>query len=175
MSAPVPAPIPADKTAFPPAKASAPGDSTFFLESQVGDPTVMSYSHTDDPWRLLAYDVWYFCRFAWALPWTILPLRPLDSGELDEFAPTAANIFCLTVHVVLFILQVGFLIALPFGLLLPVWMFALGVGGLLGLNHVLCMSINGDGIEFHSDEKYAAARPEHAHEQWIFVNGVAAG
>jgi hypothetical protein len=181
MSVPIPTPIPESpdvnpSSTFPTDKAaSSPGDSTFFLESQVGDPTVMSYSYTDDPWRLVVYDTLYFFRFAWALPWTILPLRPLDSGDLDEFAPTAANVFCLVMHAVLLVLQLAFLVALPFGFLLPVWMFALGVGAFLGLNHVLCMSLNGDGIEFHSDEKYATASPEHAHEQWICLNGVASG
>ena len=105
----------------------------------------------------------------------MLPLRPLDSGDLDEFAPTRQNIFCLVIHAVLIVLQLIFVVALPFGLLLPVWAFVVAIGLFMGLNHLLCLSINGDGIEFHSDPQYAEPRPEHAHEQWIFLNGVAAG
>lgn len=43
------------------------------------------------------------------------------------------------------------------------------------VNKVICKFLNGDGIEYPSNPKYAEAREEHKHEQWVFLNGVAVG
>lgn len=102
-------------------------------------------------------------------------MRPCGSGELDELYPSLKNIFCIVVHVILVVLQLAFILVLPMAIILPIWMAVLGFGGFMLLNWGLCKLLNGRGITFHSDEKYAQARPEHAHEQWVFLNGVAVG
>lgn len=149
--------------------------STKFFGSQVGGPSAISYSYTDQPWRLLTWDIYYFFQFAWALPWVVMPVTPSDSGHLDELALTGPNIFCITIHAVLVVLQVAFILALPLVAIFPVYMAGLGIAAFLSLNYALCLLLNGPSVEYHSDEKYAKARPEHAHEQWIFINGVAVG
>lgn len=73
------------------------------------------------------------------------------------------------------LLQLAFILVLPLGIIFPVWITALGVGGFMTLKWALCKLLNGKDITFHSDQKYAKARPEHAHEQWVFLNGVAVG
>ncbi|KAI0547751.1 hypothetical protein F4679DRAFT_355969 [Xylaria curta] len=151
------------------------GDRTEFFGSQVGGESVISYSYTDLPWKLVAYDIKYFFTFAWALPWIIWPVRPCDGGHFDELSSTSDNIWCISVHVVLFILQLMFLITLPIAFLLPVYLFIAALGVFFLINWLLCLCLNGKTITYESDPKYAPALPEHEHEQWIFLNGVAVG
>jgi len=150
-------------------------NGTKFVGSQIGGKSVINYSYTDMPWRLMAYDVYYFFIFIWALPHILFPIAPTDSRDLDELSFTRANLFCIVIHFVLCILQLGFIVALPLMLLLPIWTAVLAIALFFVVNHGLCMLINGKVVEYHSDPKYASAKPEHAHEQWIFINGVAAG
>lgn len=150
-------------------------NGTKFVGSQIGGKSVINYSYTDMPWKLMAFDVYYFFVFIWALPHILLPMTPCDSGDLAELSVTRGNLFCIAIHFVLCILQLGFIISLPLMILLPIWTAVLAIALFFGLNHLLCMLINGKVVEYHSDPKYAPALPEHAHEQWIFINGVAVG
>ena len=149
--------------------------ATEFYRSQIGDTTVINYSYTDKPWRLLVKDMSYFFVYAWALPWILWPIYPYGSGELDELYPSARNLFCIATHFILVVLQLAFVLGLPFALIFPLWMDLLAAGIFFTINWLLCKLLNGDKIIFHSDEKYAKPKPEHEHEQWIFLNGVAVG
>ncbi|KAH6963881.1 hypothetical protein DER45DRAFT_127468 [Fusarium avenaceum] len=149
--------------------------ATQFYRSQIGEESVIDYSHTDFPFKLLAKDIYYFCVYIWALPWVVWPVYPFKSKDFDELYPSSQNIFCIVVHLVLVILQLGFLLALPFAVVLPVWLAAAAIAGFMTLNWLLCKLLNGTQETYTSDEKYAKALPEHAHEQWVFLNGVAVG
>ncbi|KAK4124615.1 hypothetical protein N657DRAFT_671530 [Parathielavia appendiculata] len=157
-----------------PSKANS-DNSTQFFGSQIGGGTVINYGYTDMPWKLMAWDIYYFFKFFWAIPYILWPLSPADSGELSELSPTLSNVWCIAIHVVLCAVQLAGILALPCLVMLPVWAAAMTVAAFLLLNKALCMLLNGEGVEYHSDPKYAPALPEHAHEQWIFINGVAAG
>ncbi|KAI0010687.1 hypothetical protein F4779DRAFT_638593 [Xylariaceae sp. FL0662B] len=150
-------------------------DRTEFFGSQVGGKSVINYSYTDMPWRLLIWDVKYFFFFAWALPWVLWPVRPCDGQHFDELSFTRQNMWCMFIHVILIIYQLSFLVHLPLALICPVWMVALGMVAFFTGNWLLCRCLNGSTIVFKSDPKYAPALEEHAHEQWIFLNGVAVG
>ncbi|KAF7541838.1 hypothetical protein G7054_g328 [Neopestalotiopsis clavispora] len=152
-------------------------DRTEFLECQVGGKSVINYSYTDNPWKLLMWDIYTFFSFAYALPWVVYPPTPSETApELDELSWAPQNLWCLFVHLVLIVLQVIFLLVLiPICILLPVWMAALCIGGFLGLNWLLVIALNGNSLIYNSDPKYARASDENAHEKWIFINGVAAG
>lgn len=150
--------------------------SSTTLEYQFAGKSVINYSYTDFPWKLLVQDVYQFFRLAWALPYIVWPTSPTDSGSLDELAPTAANAVCVAVHVVLCLMQLLFLLSVPLMALFPIWTVTLAVLGFFGVNHAICrLLLNGNDIQYTSDAQYAAALPEHAHEQWIFLNGVAVG
>ncbi|TEA15054.1 hypothetical protein C8034_v002774 [Colletotrichum sidae] len=149
--------------------------ATHFLGSQVGGSSVINYSYTDFPYKLLAYDIYWFFQYGWAMPWIVWPITPSDSGELDELAFTRQNLFCIFMHVILCILQIAFIIALPLAVLFPLWIDVLALGAFFALNYLLCLLLNGPTLTYASDERYAPALPEHAHEQWIFLNGVAVG
>ncbi|KAI0118058.1 hypothetical protein F4776DRAFT_656086 [Hypoxylon sp. NC0597] len=150
-------------------------DRTEFFGSQVGGESVISYSYTDMPWKLMMWDVRYFFTFAWALPWVLWPVRPCDGDHFDELSFTWENMWCIFIHSILVVLQLFFILTLPLALLFPVWMVALGMVAFFTLNWLLCLGLNGSTITFESDPKYAPALEEHAHEQWIFLNGVAVG
>jgi hypothetical protein len=152
-----------------------PSNDTRFFGSQIGGRSVINYGYTDMPWKLMAWDVYYFFRFFWAIPYILWPLSPADSGELSELSPTLGNVWCIAIHVVLCVVQLAGTLALPCLVVLPVWTAALLIGVFLLANKVLCMLLNGRGVEYHSEPKYAPELPEHAHEQWIYINGVAAG
>lgn len=148
---------------------------TRFFGSQIGGRSAINYGYTDFPWKLMAWDVYYFFRFFWALPYIVWPLSPADSAELSELSPTLGNVWCIVIHIVLCIVQLAGIAALPSLLVLPVWLAVVLAGVFLLINHVLCLLLNGKGVEYHSEPKYAPELPEHAHEQWIYINGVAAG
>ena len=151
------------------------GDHTAFFGSQVGGESVINYSYTDTPFTLLLWDIYYFFYFSWALPWVVWPLRPCHGGHFDEMAVTASNMWCLFIHGILVVLQLGFILTLPLLVILPVWTAVLWLGFFATLNWALCLSLNGPTLTYHSDPMYAEAKEEHAHESWIFINGVACG
>lgn len=104
-----------------------------------------------------------------------MPLWPHGSDHMDELYPNAKNLFCIALHFILCVLQLAFVIALPYSLVLPVWTALGGIAAFLFINYSVCLLLNGADVKFHSDKKYAEARPEHQHEQWVFVSGVAVG
>ncbi|KAI3319792.1 hypothetical protein HD806DRAFT_547689 [Xylariaceae sp. AK1471] len=148
---------------------------TEFFGSQVGGKSVINYSYTDLPWKLVAWDIKCFFTFAWALPWILWPVRPCDGDHFDELSYTADNVWCIFIHVLLVILQLFFLISLPVTLVLPVYLFIAALAVFFTVNWLLCRCLNGKTITYESDPKYAPALEEHQHEQWIFLNGVAVG
>ncbi|KAI3402065.1 hypothetical protein diail_4039 [Diaporthe ilicicola] len=157
---------------------SAASSSTVnFYGSQVDNQTVINYSYTDKPSRLLLWDVYYFFYYLWALPYVVLPWKPFDSGDLSELAPTKANMWCVFIHVVLAVLQLVMIICLPpVALILPLWTTLVIVAVFVGVNKGLCTLINAKEVLFYSDPKYAKPdQDKFAHEQWIFLNGVACG
>ncbi|KAL1838425.1 hypothetical protein VTJ49DRAFT_2677 [Mycothermus thermophilus] len=152
----------------------AAGDTCFF-GSQIGGRSSTSYAYTDLPWRLMVRDVFLFLSCAWSIPYLFWPITPTDPAELSELDPTWANFHAVAIHIVLCALHLYALISLPLLFPLPVWAAAALVIGFLLVNKAICSFIDGHQVEFHSDPKYAPALPEHAHEQWIYINGVMVG
>ncbi|KAG8157808.1 hypothetical protein KVR01_012470 [Diaporthe batatas] len=161
------------------ASAASTGSSSTvdFYGSQVDNQTVINYSYTDKPSRLLLWDIYYFFYYIWALPYIILPWKPFDSGDLSELAPTRGNIWCVFIHLVLAVLQLLLIICLPpVALILPLWTTLSIVAVFAGVNVGLCSLINANEVLFYSDPEYAAPnQKKFAHEQWVFLNGVACG
>lgn len=150
-------------------------DRTEFFGSQVGGESIINYSYTDMPWKLIMWDIYHFFTFSWALPWVLWPVRPCDGGHFDELSLTRQNIWCMFLHAILIVLQGSFILVLPLTLLFPAWLVAIWMSGFFAINWFICLGLNGKTITFNSDPKYAPALEEHAHEQWIFLNGVAVG
>ncbi|KAK4160125.1 hypothetical protein QBC43DRAFT_119393 [Cladorrhinum sp. PSN259] len=166
-------------TTQPSAKA-APSEcpnNTKFFGSQIGGRSVINYSYTDMPWKLMGWDIISFFQNLWAFPYIVFPMTPTDSGELSEMAFTWGNVFSILMHGVLLVLQLVFILGLlPFAALLPVWAAVLLIAAFLAINYGLCLILNGGTqVEHHSAPEYAEALPEHAHEQWIYINGICAG
>ncbi|KAH7018109.1 uncharacterized protein B0I36DRAFT_354421 [Microdochium trichocladiopsis] len=152
---------------------ATPGKIRFF-GSQVGGESVVNYGYTDMPMKLLMWDMRNFFVYIWFLPWIVWPLNPANSGDFDELAFNRSNAWCIFVHLILIALQLGFIVALPFSLLFPLWIDALAIALFFTLNWAICLLLNGRTKTMVSDPKYAVEE-DHPHEQWIFLNGVAAG
>ncbi|KAI0121684.1 hypothetical protein BJ170DRAFT_588022 [Xylariales sp. AK1849] len=150
-------------------------DRTEFYGSQIGGKSVITYGYTDMPLKLLAWDIRTFFTFAWALPWVLWPIRPCDGGHFDELYTTPGNLWCIFVHCVLIVFQAGFILTLPLTLLFPVWMVLIGLAAFFSINWLLVKALNGTTKFYISDPQYAPELPEHAHEKWVFLNGVAVG
>ncbi|POS70155.1 hypothetical protein DHEL01_v211452 [Diaporthe helianthi] len=168
--------LPRDNTTAS-ATSTASSSTVDFYGSQLDNQTVINYSYTDKPSRLLLWDIYYFFYYIWAVPYIILPLKPFDSGDLSELAPTRGNIWSVFIHVVLALLQLVMIICLPpVALVLPLWTTLLIMAVFVGVNMGLCSLINAKEVLFYSDPEYAAPdQKRFAHEQWVFLNGVACG
>ncbi|KAI1258758.1 hypothetical protein F5Y18DRAFT_421209 [Xylariaceae sp. FL1019] len=155
--------------------ANKPSDHIEFFGSQVGGKSVINYSYTDPPWKLVLWDTKYFFYFIWALPYVLWPVRPCLGGHFDELSFSRGNAFCIVIHAILVILQLAFIIALPIALVLPAYLFGAGFGVFILVNWLLCRLLNGCSIIYESDPQYAPALEDHQHEHWVFMNGVAVG
>lgn len=148
---------------------------TKFYGSQVGGSVVTPHSYTDSPLKLLRQDVASAFTFWLFLPFIVYPFSPVSSGPLCELYPSAANLWSMFLHIILVIMQVPFLLSIPFWFFFPLWSVSIGVAIFWLINQGICYLLNGSQMRYPSDPKFAAAKDEHAHEQWIFLNGVAVG
>lgn len=147
----------------------------WFLPSQVdstGSTTPLPY--TGSPLALLWADILLFFTHIFHLPGLFLPLYPWPSAELDELYPSLRNLWEITLHVVLTVAQLLFFLSLPFCLLYPLVFVLAYVGGFIVLNRLIGRVLNG-GAPFVKSNVNLDHLPKHSEEQWIFVNGVAAG
>jgi len=150
---------------------------TRFYGSQVGGKVVTPHSYTDSPAVLIRHDLWTALKFFMLLPYIVFPLTPQGSAQFCELYPSGANLYNIFLHLVLVLMQLPFILSIPFWIIMPVplfWILA-GVTVFFTVNHGICYLLNGPKMRYESDPKYSTVRKEHAHEQWIFLNGVAVG
>jgi hypothetical protein len=146
-----------------------------FYGSQVGAKSQTFHTTSIEPISLLYHDILAALKSAPYIPYIFWPLRPALSRDLCELAPTWANLWACFLHLVLLIMQIPFIISIPLWVFFPVWTVLLGGLVFLGLNNLVIFLLNGSKKEFHSESRFAAKRKEHEGEQWVFMNGVAAG
>lgn len=134
--------------------------------------------YTGSPWLLLTSDVLLFFRSILYLPCIFLPLFPWDGGSSDELYPSFSNLRDLGLHFILFFVQLGFLISLPFSLYLPAWLLVLYITTVITVNALVCRLLNGGipetGLTCTEDE-VTATWEAHPDEYWIFLNGICVG
>lgn len=148
-----------------------------FQPSQKGGqapPPEERLSFTDEPMKLLWFDTTLFFQLIWYLPNIILPMQPCGSGNLDELHLSPANLWAMFLHLLLIILQLGFLFSLPFCIIFPVWSVIIYTTAVLLTNSAICKLLNGSHTSLMSTTPLQH-RPEHDSERWIFLNGVAVG
>ncbi|RAL05214.1 uncharacterized protein BO80DRAFT_397584 [Aspergillus ibericus CBS 121593] len=134
--------------------------------------------YTGSPWLLFFADLGLFLRNIFYLPCIFSPLAPWPSGRLDELYPTLANIFDISLHCVLFVLQLAFIFSLPLLIYLPFCLYVLYVGATLALNSFVCRILNrgipSDGLRSTEDD-FSRLWVRHEDEYWIFLNGICVG
>lgn len=149
--------------------------SVNFLPSQV-DPGIETspLPYTASPLKLLRADVVLFLRNFLLWPTMLFPIKPYGSGELDELYPSWLNIREIALHTAIGILQVVFLLSLPFTVVYPFALVMAYVALFIMLNRFLCRILNGKEPYLVSNVQVPRL-PEHEEEHWIFVNGVGVG
>lgn len=146
-----------------------------FFGSKVGGGVVNEYDYTDVPSKLLFWDIYYVFYYAWSIPLVIRPLRPRDGNHFDELAWGWRNAYCVVVHVVLIVMQLGFLLSMPLAFFVPPWMTAVFVAAFWAVTLLLCRTLNGAKMTHVSDPKFTAGKEAHGHEQWLYINGISIG
>ncbi|KAF7876534.1 hypothetical protein EAF04_001623 [Stromatinia cepivora] len=148
-----------------------------FYPSQIGSIFVTPLSYTASPFRLLLDDLLLvFINLGYFLkvfkPWT-----PAHSLYLCELSFTWKNTRDLGLHVFLFFLQLLFLLSIPLWILMPVWAVAIGFTTFWVFNYSICYVLNGPRSvrTYGSAPEYAQRKDEHAHERWLYLNGVCTG
>jgi hypothetical protein len=128
--------------------------------------------YTSDPWALFFSDIALFVINAWSIPFVVWPFTPCNSGRLDELYPSRANIFDLTVHVVLALAQLTFLVSIPLCGFFPVpfSVVILYVIGFLITNYLLCkVLLNGLKPTLESQADISHFPDPREDEMWIFL------
>jgi hypothetical protein len=148
------------------------------IPRQGGEDLEQPPQYTGSPWQLFFYDIKLFFRNIIYLPLMFVPLAPWPSGPLDEFYPSFTNIMDISLHLVLFVLQLGFLISLPFCIHVPLSFFVSYVAIVLLLNFSACKLLNRgipeDGLKSTEDES-SRDWTKYDDECWIFLNGICVG
>lgn len=144
-----------------------------FMPSQVGAATPTPPPYTASPLKLLVSDVILCLSCIRYLPDILLPLRPYSSGKLDELYPSCGNLTALSIHGVLIVYQVGFLLSLPVLFFLPVYVCIIYITSVFILNSRICAFLNGRHRFLFSHVPLTGS--EHRSEHWIFINGVGVG
>ncbi|CAG7917980.1 unnamed protein product [Penicillium olsonii] len=148
------------------------------IPRQVREDVEQAPQYTGSPWQLFVYDIKLFFRNILYLPLMFFPLAPWPSGPLDEQYPSLTNIFEISLHSILFVAQLGFLISLPLLVYLPVSMFGAYISGVLLVNFAVCRLLNRgipeDGLKSTEDE-FSQGWKRHDDERWIFLNGICVG
>ncbi|PYH96669.1 hypothetical protein BO71DRAFT_481784 [Aspergillus ellipticus CBS 707.79] len=139
-----------------------PAPSSRVYGSVFGEEPEYHPKYTGSPTLLLLNDLDLFVRNIFYIPCIFLPPMPWPSGRLDELYPTAANIFDICLHCVLFVLHV----------------YALYVAGTLAVNTLICGILNrgipSDGLK-STEDVFSRAWARHEDEYWIFLNGICVG
>lgn len=146
-----------------------------FYGSQVGGQTVTPHSYTSSPAILVRHDLLTAFSLFWFLPFIVWPLNPTRSGQLCELYPSIPNLWNMFLHLILILMQLPFVLSVPLWVFFPVSWVLVGVAVFWAVNQGICYVLNGSRMRYESDPKFATLEKEHAHEQWIFLNGVAVG
>ncbi|CAG7554766.1 unnamed protein product [Fusarium equiseti] len=131
--------------------------------------------YTGTPWKIFVSDIKLFLQNFFYLPYLFAPLYPWHSGELCELYPSAENLTDIALHVVLSVMQLGFLISLFTLSFLPTFTYVGYVAVYLALNELICWHFNRgiprSGLKSTEDD-LSQSWPRHDDETWIFLNGI---
>jgi hypothetical protein len=146
-----------------------------FLPSQTGSTNQTPLQYTSDPTKLFWADLCLFLgRYKYLLGIPMPLYFGKESEPYDELYLNAKNIKSVVLHTILVIMQLAFLISLPFFVLFPVfWVLAYGVAFYL-INHALASLLNGSSIMLVASESCKPVKDRET-EYWIYMNGVAIG
>ncbi|ERF75769.1 hypothetical protein EPUS_01599 [Endocarpon pusillum Z07020] len=150
------------------------------------DSTPLPY--TASPLQLLLSELYLIkdilFNFPASIPGVLQPFWSVNAED-ELCLLNAKNVRSLLLHVILLIGQPLFLLALVYGLIIPIpaSLYLGGIAITLVLNYYFCLLLNGDGTPQTSTidlTRYRSENPDqkdhdHSDECWIFINGVSVG
>jgi hypothetical protein len=146
-----------------------------YLPSQIGERSQTPLSYTADPRKLLLADIILCFRKLSFVFGVFLPLRFGNNADpFGELYPSWRNIKAIVLHVVLVILQLMFLIFLPFFLLAPTSWLLIYIVVFFVVNSTLTRLLNGSKLLLEPSEEIKP-KTNHESEYWIYMNGVSVG
>ncbi|KAL4879428.1 hypothetical protein BJY04DRAFT_96062 [Aspergillus karnatakaensis] len=133
--------------------------------------------YTASPWKLLYEDIILFFRVAWSIPGLLFPFSSYQRQNLDELAPTPRNMGNAALQIVLSLLQIVFLVSIPvlFICMIPALWIGIYMVGVVWVNKQTCRVLVNRGSSVLVSNYPELDAPEHRHEHWIFINGIATG
>ncbi|KAL4762703.1 uncharacterized protein BDW70DRAFT_26498 [Aspergillus foveolatus] len=133
--------------------------------------------YTASPWSLMWEDILLVVRTSWSIPWVLLPLKHRHSNELDELHPSLTNIANVVFQAVLSLVQILFLLSVPALVicLVPTLWVCVYISGFLWFNRTLCNLILNRKPSVLVSKYPKEEAPEHKHEHWVYINGIACG
>lgn len=144
-----------------------------FLPSQIPGPGDVPLAYTATPSKLLWSDAKLTWRCLGYLPQIVTPFIPRN--QLDEIWPVPRNILIVIVHTILVILELIFLVSLPFTITFPAGLAVIYIAGFLLLIGLITRCLNSSDKFFVSHVPLFNHRQEHDKEHWVFLNGVGVG
>lgn len=147
--------------------------SVEYVPPPLSTPDQSPVPYTANPLALCSYDVVLFLKCAWAIPGILRPWKSSGS-KLDELYPSLPNLFALFLHGNLIVLELFWLLSLPFLTLLPIWTAALYTSVVFGLIWIMSTILNGQDNVLES-KIHLRDDLEHPEECWIYLNGVSIG
>lgn len=146
-----------------------------FLPSQTGSTAQTPLPYTANPLDLLFAD---FSLVFHKISYVFGILRPLRYGVLaspyDELYPSCENLKAIFLHAILVIAQLGFLISLPWFLVLPLFWVLGYIAVFYIFNKSLSRILNGTELKIVSKVDISNAG-KFNNEYWIYLNGVSVG
>ncbi|KAL3433731.1 hypothetical protein BDV09DRAFT_205150 [Aspergillus tetrazonus] len=133
--------------------------------------------YTASPWSLMWEDILLVVRTSWSIPWVLLPLKHQHSNELDELYPSLTNIANVVFQAVLSLVQILFLLSVPVLVIcmVPALWVCVYISGFLWFNRTLCNLILNRKPSVLVSKYPKEEAPEHKHEHWVYINGIACG
>jgi hypothetical protein len=146
-----------------------------FLPSQIGAKSQTPLSYTSDPRKLLLGDFTLCYAKSNHIFGILKPFRfGKDADPFDELYPSRKNLQAIFLHTVLVFAQLGFIISVPFFVLVPMIWCLVYVALFYVFNSAVCRVLNGSQLKLSPDPAIAT-HGKHESEYWIYLNGVSVG
>ncbi|KAI1016288.1 hypothetical protein LB504_009162 [Fusarium proliferatum] len=134
--------------------------------------------YTGTPLVLFLSDIKLFFQNFFYLPYLFIPLYPWKSGPFCEHYPCRENLIDITIHCILSVTQLAFIVSLFTLAFFPTFVYIGYIAVFFAVNELVCWHFNRgiprSGLK-SSEDGFTRTWPRHDDEAWIFLNGICVG